>query len=193
MAARAPFEFDASQIRRFDVGEYHALIDAGVLGEDEHVELLEGVMISMAPHGPPHAAAVGSLNMLLTAAAGPERMVRCQLPLTLGDDSEPEPDFAIVPAPEGRRRDRHPSTALLVVEVAQSSLRIDRVVKTRLYARAGIAEYWIVDVAREAIEVYRDPDAANGVYRTLATLGRADVLTTPALPELRAPVSAVFD
>jgi Uma2 family endonuclease len=192
MAARAPLELDADRIRRLDVDEYHKLIEAGVLGEDEHVELLEGVMLSMPPHGPPHASVVGTLNMLFAVAAGRDRMVRCQLPLTIGDANEPEPDFAIVPAEEGRRRDRHPSTALLVVEVAHSSLRVDRVLKTRLYASAGVPEYWIVDVAREVVEVYRDPDAASGVYRTLNTLGRGDALGTPALPQLNVSVDEVF-
>jgi Uma2 family endonuclease len=192
MAARAPIEIDAAMLRRLRVDEYHRMIEAGVLGEDEHVELLEGVLVSMSPHGPPHARAIQRLTKLLVRAAGDAFDVRCQLPLTLADHSEPEPDLAVIHAGEGASFERHPTTALLVVEVASSSIAVDRGLEARVYATASIGEYWIVDVARELLEVHADPDPAEGRYRALRTLGRSDVATSACMPALRFTVDELF-
>ena len=157
------------------------MIETGILDEDEHVELLEGEIVQMSPQEPPHARATSRLNRLFTRALGDEYVVRPQLPLTF-PDSEPEPDLAVVwtkdeDAPEG-----HPRTALLVIEVADSSARYDLVVKSRIYAKAGIPEYWLVLVRKRAIEVLRDPDLATGVYRSRLTVGpwrNPDALQSP--------------
>jgi Uma2 family endonuclease len=192
MSARAPFDFDPGQIRRLDVDDYHRMIDAGVLGEDDRVELLEGLLISGQTPTPAEAAAITAINTRFVRAAPDTLVVRCQLPLTVGDATEPEPDVAVASAPDASGRHRHPRSALLVVEVAHTSLRIDRVLKTRLYAAAAIPEYWIVDVTRRAVEIYRDPDAAAGVYRTMTTASGDDELTTSTLPGLRVRVGEIL-
>ena len=192
MSARAPFDFASGQIRRLDVDDYHRIIDAGVLDEDDRVELLEGLLISGQPPTPAEAAAITAINTRFVRAAPDALVVRCQLPLTLSDASEPEPDFAVVRAEDAAPADHHPTSAFLVVEVSDSSLRVDRVVKTRIYSSANIPEYWIVDVTRRGVEIYRDPDAAAGVYRTMTTASGDDELTTPTLPGLRVRVGEIL-
>ena len=120
--------------RRFTVDEYHRLIAAGILDEDEHVELLEGVITQMSPQGVPHSRVIRRLNRWLARSLGDEYELFVQLPLTIGDHNEPEPDLAVVKAEEAPTP---PSTAVLVVEVSRGSLRIDRKVKASVYpARA---------------------------------------------------------
>jgi hypothetical protein len=110
MASAAHLEIDAKTFRRPSVDEYHRMVELGVLGADEHVELLEGVVVSMPPHGPLNAGTIQRLNKLLVRAAGDDWDVRCQLPLTLGDRNEPEPDLAVVRAGEGSLRREGPSS-----------------------------------------------------------------------------------
>jgi len=178
--------------RRFRLDEYHRLIDVGVLGEDERVELLEGVIVEMTPQGRPHALVISRLNRFLTGALGNEYSVRPQLPLSLGDDSEPEPDLAVVTRQEEETAPVHPRSALLVVEVADESLRRDRLLKGRIYARAQVSEYWVVDVAGRAVEVYSEPDVDAGRYGVMRTLGVGETLSTPVLPGLALPVAKLF-
>ena len=125
--------------------------------DDERVELLEGMLVAVSPQGAPHAFVITQLTRLLARALGedPAFVLRPQLPLAVSDESEPEPDFAIVSAGDYSRA--HPETALLVIEVSESSLPKDRQIKARLYAKASIAEYWIVDLAGRAVEIHRDP------------------------------------
>ncbi len=180
------------QARRFTLAEYHKMIEAGILGEGEHVELLEGEIVQMSPQEKPHARAIGKLNRWLTRALGEEYVVRPQLPLTLAE-SEPEPDLAVVRADEEATAQRHPRTAILVIEVADSSARHDLEVKARIYARAGIPEYWLVLVKQRTVEVLRDPDPTTGTYRA-AFSQSADASMTPAgLPGLVIRVAALFD
>jgi Uma2 family endonuclease len=160
MAIAPPLAEVARPITR---AEYGRMIDAGLFA-GERVELWKGVIVRMSPQKSPHAFAVQKLTELFSVAVVPTRRagVRVQLPLALGDDSEPEPDIAVVEARE--YRDELPTTALLVIEVADSSLRFDREFKAPAYAEAGIPEYWLVDVQRKLIEVHRDPTEAG--YRT---------------------------
>jgi Uma2 family endonuclease len=190
---RPPADSTAPPVRtrRFSVDEYHRLIDAGILGEDEHVELLEGALYEMSPQGEPHARVVERLTRLLIRALGEEYRVRPQLPLTFGD-SEPEPDLAVVREGDGPRDD-HPRTALLVVEVSRSSLAHDRTVKARVYARAGVPELWIVDIETRRVEVRRDPDPASGHYRRVWSAGVGDSLACASLPGLTVGVQRLFD
>lgn len=169
--------------------EYERLVDCGLLAS-EHVELIRGVIVRMGPQGARHAAAVQRLTQLLVVAlAVPGRAaVRVQLPLALGDDSEPEPDLAAVPP--GSYKDGHPQRAFIVIEVAESSLREDRRDKGALYAEAGIPEFWIVDVARERVEVHTD--IVDGAYSRVTPLGRAEVITSAVLPELSIRVDDLF-
>jgi len=147
--------------RRLSVEDYHRMIEAGVFGEDERLELLEGVIVEMSPRKPRHAEVIRRLCDPEFAKLPTGRIVQAQLPLTLAPDSEPEPDVAIVPRTPGGYRERHPTTALLVFEVSGESLRKDRVAKAAVYARAGIPEYVIVNLAEDCLEVRREPDPAE--------------------------------
>ena len=141
---------------RIPLARYHEMVDGGLLGEDDRVELIEGVLVAMSPKGPEHDAAVEWLTERFVTELAGRASVRVQSALTFsGLDSEPEPDLVVVA--RDAPRPRHPSAALLVVEVAVSSLSYDRRVKAPLYARAGVPEYWIVDLADEAVERFRDP------------------------------------
>ncbi|MGM0576181.1 MAG: Uma2 family endonuclease [Myxococcota bacterium] len=177
--------------RPLSVDEYHRMVEAGVLSPDERVELIEGELFEMSPHGPPHASILALLNQSLVRQTPEGWTVRPQLPLTVDDHSEPEPDLAVVADDAADWREVHPATAALVVEVADSSLALDRD-KARLYARAGVGEYWLVDVAGRAVEVYRDPDPKAERYRTMETLSPGDTLQPRGLPRVSIAVTDMF-
>jgi Uma2 family endonuclease len=176
--------------RRLRVDEYHQMIEAGIFDEDEHVELLHGILVAMSPQGPRHARIIEHLTWALQRALGDAYRVRVQLPLTLAD-SEPEPDIAVVAA-GATDPDRHPDCAILVIEVAGGSLRRDRDVKTVLYARAGIPEYWIVNVDTHAIEVYRDPDREAGSYGFARVASEHERISPLQFPDLVIALSELF-
>jgi Uma2 family endonuclease len=139
--------------------EYDKLIELGAF-QDEKIELLEGVLVPMSPIGAPHSSAVQKLNELLLPPLLGRATVRIQNPFAALELSEPEPDVVIVPS--GDYDTAHPDSAYLIIEVAESSLSIDRGIKKRLYARCGVPEYWIVNVADRVIEVYTEP--TEGAY-----------------------------
>lgn len=176
-AARFPISVDA----------YHRMIDGGVFSVGERVELVEGVIVAMSPHSSDHARVVSALQKVFRAL-GDEWAVRCQLPLTLAR-SEPEPDLVVCPQPLEDAARRHPSTASLVVEVARSSLELDRA-KAAVYAEAGVLEYWIVDVAAQRIEVFREPDGAR--YRTAVIAEAGAALAPVAVPQLTVELGRLF-
>jgi Uma2 family endonuclease len=187
---RAPtLAVDPQWQRRWSLEEYHRMIAAGVLDEDDRVELLEGIVVAMSPQDPPHATVVALLNRLLVRALGDELEVRPQLPLTLAR-SEPEPDLAVV----DRRRSyqRHPDTALLVIEVADSTLAKDRL-KARVYAEAAVTEYWIVNLVDRCVEVMRRPDPRLGSYQDAARALPGERLAASSLPGVVVDVTALFD
>lgn len=178
-------------VRRWTRDEYYRMAETGILRPDDRVELIDGEILRMSPQRSAHAVAVRLAQEALRAAFGPGFDVRPQLPLTLGEATEPEPDLAVVAGSPRDYRDAHPSDALLVVEIAESSLAYDRGTKSRIYARAGIPEYWIVDLAGDALEVLRSP--AGGEYRerrvlhdgaSIAPLARPDtpIAVTDLLP-----------
>jgi Uma2 family endonuclease len=147
----------AIRTRRWTRDEYERLGELGVFGPDEPIELIGGELIVSEPKGSPHETAVGLAEDGLRAAFGSGWVVRVGSPIALDDESEPEPDVAVVP---GQRRDysaAHPSLPVLIVEVAETSLAWDRDHKGSLYARAGVLDYWIVDLIGRALEVYRQP------------------------------------
>ena len=146
--------------RRWTRVEYERLVDVGVLGEDEPIELLGGQMIVAEPKGRRHSTAVGLTADALRAAFGAGWVVRVQDPVALDDESEPEPDVVVVPGPHRAYLETHPLRPALVVEVAESSLSFDRRFKSGLYARAGVSDYWIVNIVDDAVEVRRAPLAA---------------------------------
>ena len=152
----------AVQIKRWTRREYDRMAQAGLFGPDERVELLEGEIITVTPQQSPHSACIGLIDGALRQVFGPSYWIRIQLPLIVDPDSEPEPDLAVVPGSPRDYVHDHPRTAVLVVEVADSTIAKDRTYKTRIYARAGIRDYWIVNLAERCLEVYRDPVAPPG-------------------------------
>jgi Uma2 family endonuclease len=171
------------------VDQYHRMIDAQILGEDDLIELLDGFMARMSPQSVGHVHAITYLNDLLVRALPARFQLRCQVPLTLAR-SEPEPDFAVVTRRRARRAPHHPDTAVLVIEVAVDSLAKDRA-KAAIYAEAGVQEYWIVDVAHRCVEVRRRPQRAQRLYAELTTVRRGR-LTSPRLPGVAVPVASLF-
>lgn len=151
--------------RRFTRDEYYLMAESGVFGPEEHVELIEGEIVAMTPQNYAHSGAITRINMVLTRAYGHTHVIRVQCPLSLGDKSEPEPDFAVVSIADFElsvSERRQPRWAPLVVEVAHSSLQFDRKEKCSLYALHGIPEYWLVNVAQNRLEIHRQPEATPG-------------------------------
>ena len=148
----------AVQLRRWSRQEYERMIEAGVLTPEDRVELIDGEIVTVTPQNSRHATAVQLAEIALRRAFGDNFTIRAQLPLVLDSASEPEPDIAVVPGSPRDYRDEHPSTALLIVEVADTSVRFDRTVKASVYARARVADYWILNVGDEALEIHRDPE-----------------------------------
>ncbi|HYE90358.1 MAG TPA: Uma2 family endonuclease [Terriglobales bacterium] len=139
--------------------EYERLVELGMFA-GERIELLDGLLVVSEPQKSRHAATVAQVGRVLETAFGAGWHARLHAPLALDDESEPEPDVAMVPGVPMDYFDAHPATAPLVVEVADSSLRLDRRFKAGLYARAGLPEYWIVNLVDRAVEVHRDPQPA---------------------------------
>src|SRR5215469_14042126 len=144
-------------LRRWTRSEYDRLVHLGVL-RDEPVELVGGHLVVAEPQGSYHASALGAAGDALRAVLPHGWLVRIQMPVALDDESEPEPDVAVVPGEWADYRTSHPSRPVLVVEVAESSLSFDREDKGSLYARAGVRDYWIVNLVDRTLEVYRDPE-----------------------------------
>jgi Uma2 family endonuclease len=142
--------------------EYDRLIEAEILGSEDRFELLGGEMIVKEPQHSSHATSIRLVQRVLTAEFGSGWDVRAQMPVALDEESEPEPDISVVPGDPRDYRDAHPERPVLIVEVAVSRLRFDREQKGSLYARAGIADYWIVNIPDRRVEVYCEPmsDAA---------------------------------
>ena len=178
--------------RRVTVDEYHRMIEVGSLGEDDHVQLIAGAVVAMTPQGPAHALAIQNLTRVVAQALAPDLALRPHLPLTLPDDSEPEPDLAVVRLEDARSREHHPRSALLVVEVAGDSLRLDRETKAAVCARASIPEYWIVNLAETTVEVHRDPNSRTSAYGTRAVVPSGDTPAATSVPGLRIDVADIF-
>lgn len=178
------------QLRRFTRSEYEQMVDVGVLGPDDRVELIDGEIVVISPEKSHHAAVIDLVADTLRESFGPGRTVRIQHPLALGIWSEPEPDVCVV---EGTPRDHlsaRPTSALLVVEVSDSSLAFDQTSKARLYAAAGLAEYCIVNLVEGCVEVRRDP--VDGDYATVSLHHAGETLTPLACPAARIPVASLL-
>ena len=167
--------------------EYERMVELGLF-EDERVELLAGVLVEMSPQGLPHAHAVRRLNEILVLALHGRAAVGPQLPFALSEDSEPEPDLVVSPA--GDYLDGHPSQALLIVEIAESSLRKDRRIKGALYAAAGVPDYWLVNLVEGVFEVHRGPSEAG--YRSIERVGRGEGIALLSFPDVSIEVDAVL-
>ena len=180
-------------LRRWKRVEYARLVDLGVFERDA-VELIGGHLVVAEPHGTYHASSITAVDYAVRAILPPGWIVRTQLPVSRDDESEPEPDLAVVAGRPADYRGSHPARPALVVEVAESSLDFDRHHKGSLYARAAIQEYWIVNLADRLLEVYRDPlsdsSAAYGWrYRSVVSLRRTDVVAPLAFPSARISVT----
>src|SRR5438874_1813835 len=146
-------------LRRRRRVEYERLVDLGAFDEDEPVELIGGQLIVAEPKGSEHATAVGMTNDALRSALSSGWIVRVQDPVALDEESAPEPDIAVVRGSRADYRHAHPARPVLIIEIAESRLVFDRTQKGSLYARAGIVDYWIVNLGDRVLEVYRDPGA----------------------------------
>jgi Uma2 family endonuclease len=169
---------------RYTADSYFALVEQGLIDPDEKCELLDGIVVAMPPQEPLHASGVRRVDRALRRALGPDVLVSSQLPLIAGASSVPEPDFAILPGQLEDYEKRHPTRALLVVEIADSSLAQDRLTKTRIYARAGIPDYWIVNLRHFVVEWYSDPDPDARVYRSQGDAIGATRLPLSAFPDV---------
>ena len=167
---------------RMTVEQYFALVDQGLLEPDDRVELLDGVVVAMSPPNPPHAGNTDRVARAIRRAVGDRAGVREEKPIILGPHSVPEPDVAVVALDPLEYTTVHPHDALLVVEVADSSLPQDRLSKSRIYAAAGIPEYWIINLREATIEIRRDPDMRRRCYRETAAVGRSVRLELVSLP-----------
>lgn len=182
-----PSLIDPEKARPLKRAEYDQLVAAGAF-EDERVELLHGTLVAMSPQDPRHTTPIQHLTMLLVPALVGRALVRVQAPFAASDDSEPEPDVAVVPL--GDYKADHPARAHLVIEVALSSTKKDRLVKAPLYAQSGVDEYWLVDVTAGVIEVYRSP-SSNG-YATVTKQGAGDMIAMVTFADVSVSVDDVF-
>lgn len=181
-----------NRLRQLTAAEYLRMVDTGVFGEQEHLELIEGLLCQKLPCSEVQARLIQTLGALIFPRLSSQHLLRVRLPLQLGELSVPEPDLAIVSWDEGARRDSHPRHALLVIEVARGSLREDRTTKGMLYAHHGIAEFWLVDAEQQRVEVYRQPDAESSAYSERTTSQASDLLTCLAVPGLSLPLKDVW-
>jgi Uma2 family endonuclease len=162
------------------VEDYHRMGEAGILHEEDRVELIEGEIIDMGPIGSLHAGTVAELTRALVLAVGAEAMVWTQNPLRLGGRSEPEPDIALLRPQSYRSSLPRAEDVLLIVEVAEASLRYDREIKVPLYARHGVPEVWLVDLAHRVVHAFSLPSQRRyEQVQALADLGR---LPVPGVP-----------
>ena len=175
--------------RRISVYEYHAMGEAGILGMDERVELIDGEIITMSPIGPEHGASVDAGTYFLVSLIGNRAIVRVQGNVRLDEYNEPEPDFTVL-----KWRDdfyRHqlpgPDDVLLIIEVSDSSLSYDRNRKLALYARFGIPEVWIANIPARVVEVYRDP--VDGEYTITRVYQPGEMVSPLAFEDVEMSVS----
>ena len=182
----------AATRRRFTRSEYYRMAEVGILGRRDRVELIKGEIVEMSPVGPRHSAFVDNLTRRLARRLPDDAIVRVQGPLALADDTEPEPDLTVLRrrAVPYKEREAWAEDALLVIEVAESSLAYDRSTKQRLYAEAGIPEYWVVDCAAEAVEVHRDPGPEG--YREVRRLTGPATLALLAFPDAAVTTAEIF-
>ncbi|MEO7033041.1 MAG: Uma2 family endonuclease [Polyangiaceae bacterium] len=177
----------AEVIRPLRRAEYDQLVALGAF-QGERIELLEGALVAMSPIGAPHSSTVDRLTRLLVLALSERATVRCQGPFAALEFSEPEPDFTIIPP--GDYDTDHPSTAYLIIEVAEPSLALDRGKKLRLYASCAVPEYWVVNIPERCIEVYTEP--SPGAYAKVERYERGQSIRLVAFNDVAFAVSDVL-
>ena len=178
--------------RRFTVDEYHRMAEVGIFHPDERVELIEGEIVQMSPIGPRHAGCVINANRLFITRLGDRAMVSPQNPMVIQPRSEPQPDLLLLRPRAMSYSFEHPTPedVLLAVEVADTTVRFDRLVKARLYARAGIAEFWLFLTTETLVEVYRAPGADG--YTSVTEHGAGQALSPLAFPDVAFSVTDFF-
>ena len=179
------------------VKEFQRAYDLGAFGFETRLELIEGEIIRKMPQNEPHTWAIRAVEEALRSAFMPGHDVRTQLPLVLGLRSKPEPDIAVVIGSFNDYKRRHPTTAVLVVEVSDSTLALDRTTKAALYARAGIEDYWIVNLPDSVLEVHRQPAAMTDQplghhYRSITRLVPTDTIAPLGLPDVSIAVRSLL-
>jgi Uma2 family endonuclease len=177
---------------RLDAEQYFALVERGDLRPDDRVELLEGVVVSMSPQGSPHANAIARITALLVPLVGTRGVVRVQCSFRAGRYNVPEPDFAVVPGPFERWEHVHPSEALLIIEVADSSLPTDRLSKASIYAAAAIPQYVVVNLRGDRVETFAGPEPAQAQWAERRPAFRGEHVALVALPGLSLAVDAML-
>lgn len=177
---------------RFTVEEFHQMAQAGILSEDDRVELLEGEIVEMTPIGSRHAACVNRLNRLFSEGIGGRAIVSVQNPVRLSEHSEPQPDLTLLKPRPDFYAAAHPGPkdVLLVVEVAETSSDYDRQVKITLYAQAGVPEAWLVDLGGNTIAVYRKP--SSGGYGEVRQVRGGQRIALEAFPDLGLSVADIL-
>ena len=176
-------EFDLP-LKRWTIQDYHRIIQAGVLTIEDRVELLNGQIVEMVPQEPPHAANTSSFSNHLVILFAGKAWIRTQLPIAIAPNSEPEPDIAIVRLDDRSYRDRHPTPEdiFLVIEIADSTLHRDRTQKAKIYASAGIIEYWIVNVKQRQVTLLRNPQGDTYQWEKIVTAN--DLISPVAFPDI---------
>ncbi|MBW4680372.1 MAG: Uma2 family endonuclease [Microcoleus vaginatus WJT46-NPBG5] len=178
--------------RQFTVEEYHRMAEAGILTEDERVELIDGMIVQMLPISPRHAACVKRLIRLFSQWLGNNSIVSVHNPVELSDQSEPQPDIALLQPRSDFYEAGHPQPKdiFLIVEVADTTVESDRQLKIPLYAGSGIFEIWLVNINEQLIEIYRQPTAAG--YQNIQECRRGQSLSPQAFPEISLTVDQVL-
>jgi Uma2 family endonuclease len=178
--------------RLFTVDEYHRMVDAGILNENDRVELIRGEIVRMAPIGSRHAGCVAALTQWLVTSLAGRAVIWPQNPVTLPPYSEPQPDIMLLVPRADFYRGGHPRSddVLLLIEVADTTIRYDRRVKLPLYAEEGIREVWIVDLADDAVHVHRRP--AGGGYQQVERLGGDASVAPEAFPDVVLSVAHIL-
>ncbi len=177
--------------RKFDVDEYHRLGEAGILNEDDRVELIEGELVEMAPIGGEHATIVSTLTMILARQCDSSQLVHVQNPLRLDRTSEPQPDLVLARVVPGFRGVPNFKDALLVIEVSDSTYNYDRKVKAPLYARAGVPELWIVDCQNQRVEVHSGGKA--DVYENVVNADMSVILVPRLAANIRVQLADLWE
>jgi len=190
--------FARSRLRRFSLDEYQHLIELGFFDEDERIELLDGLLVEMSPINPRHAVCVDKLGGLINHLLYKKAWIRVQAPVTLeGHSSQPQPDVTIALLHPEVYEERHVSAdeILLLVEVADSSLHTDQTDKLKLYASAGISEYWIVNLIDNQLEIYQEPYLSaigEGNYKIKRTYTRDETIALQAFPECQIDLNEIL-
>jgi Uma2 family endonuclease len=171
---------------------YFGLVEQGILAAEDRVELLDGVIVAMSPQSPRHASATRRVARVLRIAVGEHAVISVQSPFVAGPRAVPEPDVAVLPGADTDYDDVHPSTALLIVEVADASLPQDRLSKARIYAGAGCPEYWIVNLRDDCVEVFRAPNRRTRTYARHSTARPGEHLILVAVRRARVSVDELL-